>query len=291
MGSGRRPGILSGRRPLRVERIHFISGGIHVQTHHHRPHHPDRGAPENRCGSERRPGFQGLVLGPDVAGHRDHPQGARSPGCLVLCPALLRRLHHGACHLGHPYRGERPERGSAPQRPVHPQYHDRPALGAGSHRSLLPPVRPGLGRYRVRPEGRPEKGLLHRPEPVRLARQQREGIQGGPGQAQGVRGQRPARHLRLRLLGPSGHEAAARGEPDRRGPLPEGPGLPAPGLPGRGHPRRQEPPHPEPGGGRGRHRREHGEHRHPQHGADRLSPHPDGGDPRLRPEGLLPGIW
>jgi hydrogenase large subunit len=48
-----------------------------------------------------------------------------------------------------------------------------------------------------------------------------------PEASQGLRGVRPARHLRQRLLGPPGLQAPARGQPDGGGPLPGGPGLAA----------------------------------------------------------------
>ena len=53
--------------------------------------------------------------------------------------------------------------------------------------------------------------------------------------------QRPARHLRQRLLGPSGLQAAARDQPDRGGPLPRGPGMAEGDHQGPHDLRRQEP--------------------------------------------------
>jgi len=56
------------------------------------------------------------------------------------------------------------------------------------------------------------------PRAFRLAGEQREGVQGGPGQTEGRSWGGELRHLCLGYWG-TRHEAAARGEPDRRGPL------------------------------------------------------------------------
>ena len=65
-----------------------------------------------------------------------------------------------------------------------------------------------------------------------------------------LRRERPARHLRQRLLGPSGLQAAARGQPDRRGPLPRGPRVAEGDRQGSRDLRRQKPASQLPGGRR-----------------------------------------
>ena len=66
-------------------------------------------------------------------------------------------------------------------------------------------------------------------------------ILGRAGQGEGLRRQRPARHVRQRLLGTSGDASAAGREPDRLFPLPAGAGVPAQGVAGGRHPGRQDP--------------------------------------------------
>ncbi len=74
-------------------------------------------------------------------------QGPRPSRCLALHPALLRRVHHGACHGKRPFRGRRSEAGNSAQRPVHPQPHPDCARVARPHRALLSTIGAGLRRH------------------------------------------------------------------------------------------------------------------------------------------------
>ena len=72
-------------------------------------------------------------------------------------------------------------------------------------------------------------------------RQFAQRAEGRAGQGEGGCAQRPARHLRQRLLGTSGDEAVARSQPARVLALPAGARVPAQGESGRRHPRRKTP--------------------------------------------------
>ncbi len=85
---------------------------------------------------------------------------------------------------------------------------------------------------------------------LRLAQVERRLFPGGEGQADRLREQRPTGPLCQRLLGPPGLQAAARGQPDGRGPLPGSAGLAARRHQGARHPGQQEPPSADLPGGR-----------------------------------------
>jgi hydrogenase large subunit len=78
-----------------------------------------------------------------------------------------------------------------------------------------------------------------------LARNSRRELEAVQDKVKGPRGQRAARHLLARLLGPSGHAPEPGAEPDSVLPLFAGARVPAEVLPGRGDPRRQDATHPE----------------------------------------------
>ena len=149
-------------------------------------------------------------------------QGPRPARRLAVHAALLRRVHHRARHhLGARGR-ERARARSAAQRAVHPQPDHRRARRARPHRALLSSVGARLGRRRLGAEGRSGGRGQDRRSALRLEGQQRAGDPRSARQACEIRRHGPARHLTHRLLGPSGDEAAARGQPARRHPLPAG---------------------------------------------------------------------
>ena len=129
----------------------------------------------------------------------------------------------------------------AGQRQAHPQPDDRRPVRARPRHALLPPARAGLGGRGSAPERRPHGDLRPGPVHLELAQVLARLLRRRAEAAQGLRRVRPARHLRQRLLGPPGLQAAARGQPDGRGPLPGGPGLAARRRPAARHLRRQEP--------------------------------------------------
>ncbi len=161
-------------------------------------------------------------------GDRDHPEGAGPAGRLGVHPAYLRRLNDRPRTGFSAFGRKRPRAGDPAQRPVHPQPDDGRARGARPHRALLPPAGAGLGRHRLGGhQGRPEGRRGDRREALALEAQHGRGDQGLAGPAQGLRRLRPAGHLRQRLLGPPGDEAAAGRQPAGRAPLPAGAALPA----------------------------------------------------------------
>ena len=91
----------------------------------------------------------------------------------------------------------------------------------------------------------------HRPQDLALAQQLGDLLPPGAGPGQEVRGERPARHLHQRLLGTSGLQAAARGQPDGGGALPRGARLAARRHPAPHRLRRQESASQLPGGRHG----------------------------------------
>ena len=180
--------------------------------------------------SRRRQGQQGLGVRPDVARRRADPARPRSARRLGHHPAHLRRVHHGACdHLG-ARGGKRAADGSAAERAVHPQ-HDHPAHAIHDHivhfyhLSALDWV-DVTSALKADPDKTAQLGESLSP----LERQQQAGDAARcKERLASFRRQRPARHLHQRLLGPSGDEAAARGEPAGRRALPAGAGSPAQG--------------------------------------------------------------
>jgi hypothetical protein len=107
-------------------------------SNHYRPDHAHRRPSADRLRGRQRQGDQRLVIGADVARDRNDPPGPRSPRRLAVHPAHLRRLHHGPRHRLGAGGGERPEPGSAAQRPVHPQPDHHRARHPRSHRAFLP---------------------------------------------------------------------------------------------------------------------------------------------------------
>ena len=95
-----------------------------------------------------------------------------------------------------------------------PQHHAAHAVCARPSGPLLPSARARLGRCRLRPEGR-SQGDLGTGAEHQLMAQVLAGLfprrSGPPAE---VRGERPARSLQERLLGPRGLQAAAGSQPD-----------------------------------------------------------------------------
>ena len=193
---------------------------------------------------------QGLVERHHVARHRDHPAGARPARGLDLHPAHLRRLHHRPRDR----LGARVENALGLEIPLNAQLIRNLIISAHALHDHI------VHFYQLSALDWVDVVSALKADPAKAAAiaqslsdwpgNSRPGAQGRPGEAQGLRGQRAARHLHQRLLGPPGHEAPARGEPARGGPLPPGPRLPAQGPAGGGHPGLQDAQHPEPGGGR-----------------------------------------
>ena len=107
------------------------------------------------------------------------------------------------------------------QRATDPQPDDRRAVRARPRDALLSPARARLGGRGLGAEGRPEG----RPRPLRKVDQQlceilaRATSPTCRRSVQGLRRERAARHLRQRLLGPPGLQAAAGSQPDGGGAL------------------------------------------------------------------------
>ena len=170
-------------------------------------------------------------------------RGPRPARRLGLRAAHLRRLHAGARHrLG--------ARGggcaAATSMPANAQLIRNlmiaRAVRARPRDALLSPARARLGRRGLGAEGRPEGHL------ARWRSRSASYAESSPGyfadvqkKRQELRRERPARHLRQRLLGPPGLQAAARGQPDGGGALPGGARLAARRGQAARHLRRQEP--------------------------------------------------
>ncbi len=159
-------------------------------------------------------------------GPRGHPQGPRPARCVGLHRAHLRGVHRRArARLGALGRG-RPRDRHPEERQHHPQPDAFDAVRAGPPGALLPPARARLGGRGLRAQGRPQEDLRDPAEHLAVA----EFLAGlFPGRAEPpeeVRRERPARHLRQRLLGTSGLQAAARGEPAGDDALSRGARLP-----------------------------------------------------------------
>jgi Ni/Fe-hydrogenase subunit HybB-like protein len=89
-----------------------------------------------------------------LAGHRENPAWPRSPRRVDVHPAILRSLHHCACHGERPRGGRRTEARSAAERAIHPQPHSHQPRPARPHRALLPTLGAGLGRRDADSQGR-----------------------------------------------------------------------------------------------------------------------------------------
>ena len=186
-------------------------------THLDRSGHAHRRPPAHRRGGGRRRGQQGLGVLHHVARHRDDPARARPARGLGLRAALLRRLHDGA----------RDRRRCAPSRtrsrlevPPNAQFIRNLILIAHAlhdhivhfyHLSALDWV-----DVTTIPKADPAKAAAIAAEPFRLAGQLAAArCKKVQDKVNGAAAERPARHLRERLLGPSGDAARARGEPAR----------------------------------------------------------------------------
>ena len=177
-----------------------------------------------------------------VRGIETYPQGPRSARRLGLRPAGLRRLHHRARHRldpgGRGRAGHHHPQGGQP----HAQHDDRPAVRARPRDALLSPARARLGGRRRRSEGRPDR------DGATSSRRSRPGRTPRPPTSPSVQKKVQAivdsgqlSHLRQRLLGSPGLQAAARSQPAGRGPLPGGARLAARRHQDPHHLRRQEP--------------------------------------------------
>ena len=117
---------------------------------------------------------------------------------------------------------------------------------ARSHRALLSPVGAGLGGRTAGAEGRSGEDRVARRKPLALDRQLANEMKAAQDKVKGVADSGQLGHFRQRLLGTSGDEAAARGEPARLLALPAGARVSAQGEPGGRHAGRQDAAHPEP---------------------------------------------
>ncbi len=183
-----------------------------------------------------------LQLRHDGARLRDDPQGPRPARRLGLHRARLRRVHHGARAGVGAHRRGRARHHRPAQRRTDPQPDVLRAVPAGPRRPLLPPARARLGGRRQRAQGRSEEDVRAGAEHLRTGRRVRRLLLATSRSGlQDVRRERPARHLRQRLLGPSGLQAARRSEPDGRGALPRGARMAEGDRQGPHDLRRQEP--------------------------------------------------
>ncbi len=196
-------------------------------AHRRRSHHADRRAPAHR--GQRRQGQrhpQRRVHGHDVARPRGDPQGPRPARRVGVRRTHLRRVH-GRARAGVGALGRGRARDPDPEeREHHPQPDARDAVRAGPPGPLLPSARARLGRRRLGAEGRPEEDQRDPAVDLAVAQQLAGLLPRGAEPAQEVRRERPARHLRQRVLGQPGVQAAGRSEPARDGALPRGARLP-----------------------------------------------------------------
>ena len=255
------------------------------------PDLPDRGPSAHRSQrrqEQRHP--QRGVDGNDVARTRSDPEGPRPARRVGVHRAHLRRLHGRArARVGARGRGRAPDQ-DPEEREHHPQPDARDLVLAGSPGPLLPPARARLGRRRVGAQGGPEEDLGDPAEHLAVAEVVARVLPRRAEPAEEVRRERPARHLRQRLLGQPRVQAAAGSEPPRDDALPRGARLPEGHHQDPDDLRRQEPA-PELAGRRrpvadqcrrGR-RGRRGQHGLPQHGGRHLQPHDRVHRPGLHP--------